>query len=97
LAELRLSAEADADLTGIWRWTAERYGGAAADEYLLAFDEVFELLRRHPEAGALRDDVRPPVRSFVCRSHRVFYDVDGKGVLVVRVLHRLMSAEQHLR
>jgi len=94
LAELRLSAEADADLTGIWRWTVERYGAGAADEYLLAFDEVFDLLRRHPEAGAVREDVRPPVRSFVCRSHRVFYDLDAAGVLVVRVLHGRMSAER---
>ena len=48
---------------------------------------MFFLLRRHLEALAPSEDMWPPVRSFVCRSHRVFYDVDGEGVLVFPVLH----------
>ncbi len=84
MVELRLSAEADADLVDIWRWGFERFGAESADAYMRTLGEAFDLLRRFPEAGAVRDDVRPPVRSFGCRSHRLFYDLGEDGVLVVR-------------
>jgi len=96
LPELRLSEEADADLVAIHRWSADRFGVDIADAYLLAIDTAFELLRSFPEAGPVRDDLRRPVRSLACRSHRIFYDRDREVLTILRVLNKAMSAERHL-
>jgi toxin ParE1/3/4 len=96
LAEVRLSAAADADLTEIWRWSAEHFGPDAATAYLLQIDAALDRLRDFPELGAVRSDLTPPVRLVASGSHRVFYELRGGEVFVLRVLHKSMSAERHL-
>jgi toxin ParE1/3/4 len=97
LAEVKLSAAADGDLVGIFRWTAERHGAAQAEAYLRTIGEAVDLLARFPMAGAQREDLPGAVRSMPVRRHRLFYEMDGETVLVLRVLHEAMSAERYIR
>lgn len=87
---------ADADLTAILDYSIERFGEAVARSYLESFGEAFDLIRRHPAAGALRADIEPPIHCLPHRSHRIFYDIEGDTIWIVRVLHYAMDAERWL-
>ena len=89
MAELRLRAAAAADLAAILDFSVESFGAQIAEAYLKSFEDAFDLLRRHPHAGALRVDldIAPPLRCLPHRRHRIFYDTDGRSVVVVRILH----------
>jgi toxin ParE1/3/4 len=96
VAEVRLRAAADADLAEILEYSIERWGEAVGEAYLAGFGEAFELLARHPLAGTLRADIHPPIRCLPHRSHRIFYDLDGETVWIVRVLHHALDVERWL-
>ncbi len=68
---VELSEEADADLVEILSYGTEAFGEAQAESYVKSFDDTFDLISRHPRAGALHDAVRPPVRSLPHGSHRI--------------------------
>jgi toxin ParE1/3/4 len=94
---VRLRAAADADLADILDYSAERFGEAVATAYLRSFEQAFDLLERHPQAGPLRTEIEPAIRCLPHRSHRIFYDIDGKTIWIVRVLHHAMDADRRLR
>lgn len=96
MARLELSAAADADLADILAYSIETFGRDTAETYLRSFEESFALLREHPRAGAIHPTIEPPIRSLSHRSHRIFYDVEGDVVVVVRVLHKAMDVERWL-
>jgi plasmid stabilization system protein ParE len=92
LPRLLISAAADADLTAIFRRSADRFGADVATDYLRALDA----LRRHSHLGALHPLTTEPVRSHRCRSHRIFYDADNAAITIMRVLHHAQSVEENL-
>ena len=96
VAEVRLRAAADADLASILEFSVARFGEEVGEAYLRSFEQAFDLLRRHPMAGALRLEIDPPIRCLPHRSHRIFYDMEGDIVWIVRVLHHAMDAEGRL-
>jgi toxin ParE1/3/4 len=96
VAEVRLRQAADADLAAILAYSVAEFGAAVGEAYLRSFERAFDLLRRHPEVGALREEIDPPIRCLSDRSHRIFYDVEGQTVWIVRVLHHAMDAENWL-
>lgn len=93
---VRLRAAADADLAAILDYSAPRFGDAVAEAYLRSFDEAFTLLERHPHAGSVRTDVNPAIRCLPHRSHRIFYDIEGDTIWIVRVLHHAMDTPRWL-
>lgn len=97
MAEVRLRAAADADLSMILDYGIEAFGEAIGTDYVRTFQQAFDLLGRHPQAGALRLDIGPPVRCLHHRRHRIFYDLDGDTVWIVRILHHARDAESLLR
>jgi toxin ParE1/3/4 len=86
VADVRLRAGAEADLTEILRYSVETFGAAVGEDYLRSFTEAFDLLRRHPLAGALRTEIEPPIRCLPHRRHRIFYDVEGDSVWIARAM-----------
>lgn len=96
MAEVRLRAAADADLASILDYSIERFGEEVGEAYLASFGDAFNLLGRHPMAGALRTEIQPPIRSLSHRNHRIFYDVEDGVVWIVRVLHHAMDVEGRL-
>jgi toxin ParE1/3/4 len=96
VAEVRLRSKATVDLAGIFDYSRAEFGLAQAEAYLRSFEHAFDLLRRHPFAGALRIQIDPPIRSLPHRSHRILYDVEGDIVWIVRVLHHAMDLERSL-
>ena len=97
MADVRLRTTADADLVGILDYSIATFGQRIADEYVESFETAFALLRRHPRAGQLRTDIDPPIHCLHHRSHRIFYDLEGEIVWIVRVLHHAMDAAARLQ
>jgi len=50
----------------------------------------------HPFAGAIHDEVHPPIRSLPHGSHRIFYDLMEGRAVVQRILHKAMDRQRHL-
>jgi toxin ParE1/3/4 len=46
--------------------------------------------------GREREDLRPRLRVTASGRHRIFFEVDGSRVLVIRVLHDRMDYGRHL-
>ncbi len=84
----RLSAEAEAELDGIWYYIARESGSAdIADRFVDSLTDRFYLLALSPHIGRHRDhDLRPGVRSFAVREYIILYRVDEGGVLILHVL-----------
>jgi toxin ParE1/3/4 len=68
VAELFVSRRAEADLRDIWRYIAFS-NPAAADRVLLRIDARMQILRRFPEIGTLRNDIRRGMRMLVEDNH----------------------------
>jgi toxin ParE1/3/4 len=89
--KLRISALADSDLDRIYAQGVERFGEAAADEYLNEIRSKFALLLAFPLSNMLRDDIRPPVRLQHHKGHVIIYRVDEEHVSIVRVFSRFQN------
>ena len=89
MRELRLAAEAEAELDGIWLYTARESGSEdIATRVIENIRQQFSLLSRHPYSGRRRDDLRPGVRSFVVANYVIIYRVqDPDTVLILHILH----------
>lgn len=88
---------ARADLLTIREYSIEQFGGMVADNYFLGFDDAFDLLADHPQAGAARPELGKGIRCLVHRRHRIFYCVEGDVVLIVRIVHHAMDAKRALK
>jgi toxin ParE1/3/4 len=95
MIRVELSRAADADLAEILGYGAEAFGEKAAETYVAGFEATFALIAAHPFAGAIHDEVRPPIRSLPHGSHRIFYDVLEDRAVVQRILHKAMDVQRH--
>ena len=77
---------AKADVDSIWARIAVD-NTKAAEELLDRFAAVFELLAQHPQAGRLRPDLGPNLRSFAVENYVIFYVPQSDGIAIVRVVH----------
>ncbi len=86
MPKVRLARAARADLVEIWTYLATEHE-AAADRLLDRIGAKLELLARSPDLGRRRDELRPSLRSLAVGDYILFYQVAGRTVTVVRVLH----------
>ncbi|MEA3001176.1 MAG: toxin ParE1/3/4 [Sphingomonadales bacterium] len=93
---LELSRKAQADLDDIRDYSAAEFGVERAVAYLDALVSAFRRIVDFPEIGAVHPAVRPLTRSLGSRQHRIFYEIGGDRILIVRILHKAMDAERHL-
>lgn len=87
---------AEADLEAIYQYTKEKWGDTKAIEYLVQLEEVIQLLAENPEVGKPRDELADGLYSFPNKSHIIFYIKRESDILIVRLLHSSMDAQQHL-
>lgn len=93
---LELSRRAQADLDEIRDYSLAEFGIERAIAYLDAIEDVFRRALDYPDIGAVHPAVHPPTRSLGCLQHRIFYEVRGDTVSVVRILHKAMDLQRHL-
>jgi len=93
---LKLSREAQADLDAIRDYSIEQFDIPRAIAYLDAVERAFRRILTYPEIGLLHPALPPDIRSLSCEQHRIFYVIEGDGILIVRILHKAMDAERWL-
>ncbi|WP_339740514.1 type II toxin-antitoxin system RelE/ParE family toxin [uncultured Maricaulis sp.] len=84
----RLTRAAEADLVGIYREGAVRFGVAQAEAYFVALIASFERIAANPRLARLRMEIDPPVRIHPCGSHIVIYrEAALDGIEILRIRH----------
>lgn len=92
----RLSKLARRDLYAIADYTVDVWGGEQAERYLDGLAACFERLGAMPEMGRACDEIRAGYRRLEHEKHVIFYRVEAKGVLIIRILHLRMLPVRHL-
>jgi toxin ParE1/3/4 len=109
MAQLRLSAVAQADIVKMLTWTAERFGISAQERYEHLLSSALSGLLANPEriGSAARPELGDRVRSFHLRyskrhtgvarpRHLILYRIGDAGIVEIgRLLHDAMELERH--
>ncbi len=93
-----LTNKAKADLKSIAAYTQRKWGKNQRGIYLKQFDDAFHLLADTPDVGTKCDFIRSGYRKFPHTSHVIFYrTLNDSQIEIVRILHKRMDVEIHLR
>jgi len=94
--ELKLKPEAQIDLEKIYEYTAMNWGIEQADQYQ---DELYPgmlLIAGQENLGNEYPYANIPYRKFHVNRHLIFYRLEGKNCVIVRILHDSMEIERHM-
>jgi toxin ParE1/3/4 len=92
----RISPRARQDLSDIWDFTARHWSPEQAARYLRLIADACSDIASGKTTGRPADEIREGYRKSSVGSHVLFYREDGRGVIVVRVLHKRMDVTRHL-
>jgi toxin ParE1/3/4 len=92
LSQVTKTTRAEQDLDEIWFYIALD-NVEAADNLLDDIDSSCQSLAMQPQAGRLRPELVPELRSFPVGRYIVFYLPQNDGIEVVRVLHSARDIE----
>ena len=95
MPKYRLSKRAYADIVGIGDYTIERFGIEQARRYRDRLEDALRALADNPNRGRPADDIALGLRRWNYQSHAVFFRLEARGILIVRVLHQQMDFERH--
>jgi len=87
------SVEAEEDLVSIWRYAADEWSPAAADQQIHDIWTTCEMLVGYPKLGRSRDEILLGIRSIVTDPHVVFYRISTQAIEILRVLHEREDVE----
>lgn len=87
-----LSARARRDYDEILLYSQVTWGEQRMREYELTLERSFETLAQFPNIGRRRPDLGPGMRSHPVGQHIAYYQVEGGGVIVARILHARRDA-----
>ena len=96
VTEVKISSAARADLVEIRKYSNEQFSAEVADNYFTGFDDVFDLLRRHPGAGTAKPEFGKNIRCTVHRKHQIYYQFSREVVLIIRIIHHARNAKREL-
>jgi toxin ParE1/3/4 len=91
------TALADEDIADIEAFGTLAFGRRQAERYVDELFELFDLIAANPRIGPQTDEVSGGLRLCTLHSHRVFYELNGCEVLILRVLHASSDWPSHLR
>ena len=92
MTKIRTAPAARSDLRDIRAYSKVAFGASVARAYLEGLITAFDRLATRPLMGVAERDLGEGMRSFAYRSHRIYYRVEGQGLLVVRILHHARDA-----
>ena len=80
------SDDAEQDLLSIWRFSADEWSPATADEYLGHIYRICTMLPEVPELGRSRNELSQGMYSFPVNRHIIYYRITSRGIEILRVL-----------
>jgi len=84
------------DLKDIWHYSFDKWGEDQADKYLLQLNGGIQGLINNPKLGKSQGKIRKGYRSIQINRHVIYYQLEGKTVDIVRVLHERMIPKKYL-
>lgn len=94
---LGFSRYAEDDLRSILEYSETHWGVHQRDVRAEQLLRVFENLLVFPGLGKVVRQIDDELFGVVSNEHIVFYRFDDERLLIVRILHRRMDAEAHLK
>lgn len=94
--EVRIKPLALADLEDIWFYTFNEWSFDQANLYLDVLDRGVSKIAENPFQGKSIDNIKSGYFKMNVQHHSIFYYIDGKAVVIVRILHEMMDSERHL-
>ncbi len=96
MMEFVLSPKAQHDLEGIWDYTVQRWDEYQAERYVRAIWKAIGDVAADPRRARPCDEVRSGYWKYPAGSHVLFFRVSDGRIVIVRILHQRMDAQQHL-
>lgn len=93
---LNISSTAEAELIGIWDYTAAEHGFGAADDYLTDLDTVMHRLLQYPLLGEDCSDIRQGYRRIKARAHTIYYLPHADGIEIMRVMSPKQDVQRRI-
>jgi toxin ParE1/3/4 len=87
VADVHVSRAARNDLLAIDDYGIDEFGVAAADALSASFRRAFVRLGEYPRSAPERSDFGKGIRCKTHRGYRVLYQIEGGGILILRILH----------
>jgi len=84
----RLAEAAKEDLIRIAQYGDENFGFKQSDQYRDQLEKRFSVLANTPLLFPAIDHIRQGYRRSVCGVHSIYYRIEGKSVVIIRVLGR---------
>lgn len=95
MKSIAFSPAAEADIEGIWDYSADRWGLDQADIYADAIRDACYALAKGTKQGRPAN-ILPDVQQYLCGSHVVYFLDYPDHLDVIRILHQRQDAERHL-
>jgi len=92
----KLSEAAADDIEEILTRSLLDFGLERTEAYIQSLTQCLGMLGDNPEMGSSVDEIRPGYRCFLHESHAIFYTPRTRDILIVRILHKHMDADQNL-
>lgn len=96
MGEIHFTRAAQTDIAEIEEYSAAHFGTDATIAYLTDLADTLRQLSGQPEIGARCGYLGRGIRSWRCRSHRIYYVRNGKDITVQRVLHYARNVSRDL-
>ena len=93
---LDLTAEAEDDLRSLLAYSLATWGEEQRDVYAERLSTAMHELLAHPHLGRTRDDVSPGLRGRLAGHHGIYYRVDERALIIIRLLHAKLDPARHL-
>lgn len=93
---IRLRPQAEADLEGIWTYTAETWSPDQAERYTDQIIDSFDDIAADPDRGQDMNEIRTGYRRWSVGRHYVFYKATEDAIEIVRILHQVRDIKRHL-
>lgn len=90
-----LSPMAEADLEGIWIYTAQVWSREQAEMYTNDIIDAFEDIAAGKKTG-MPSLVREGYFKTLIGRHAIYYQIRGELIAIIRILHQSMDVERHL-
>jgi toxin ParE1/3/4 len=92
-----LSPAAEADIDGIWEYTADTWSVEQADRYVMSIKQACASISTDGRQGRPIPNVRKGYRKLSVGSHFVIFRLVDEYVDIVRVLHQRMDISSRLQ
>ncbi len=96
MIKLFLSPQAINDLENIFQYTIQKWSFKKAEIYQDLLIESMNVLLKNPNDGKKYFYRKGKYRKFNAGKHILFYKVENKKYIVIRILHQIMDLQSHI-